>query len=350
MKNLVVNYRIINDKICDKNILLLSDLHDYKFNRNSSLIDDIKKEDSDLIVISGDILNTSKKMRYINYKKELKYFLSAISEKSPVFLGIGNHDLLFSENEKIDNYKDLENSRNGKVFALNNESINYQDMRITEFHPDHDAFSPSFQKNGIGLLLFKNDYEKSGIKIPQNDKLFNILICHNPKFFEQALSIGNHLDFDLDEEDFANLISFSSEMSKYDLCLSGHLHNGYIPLSLTMKNPSKYMDNGYWEMPIERDINRNIKFVRPWVFEKTNLCRGTIFVSNAKQRIIELSDGSYYYKDNLGNAPVQITEEELLNINSRQKLTPIVISGGVNKYFNLPIDNAEITKVKLLKK
>ena len=44
MKNIVINYKIFRDKINDKNILLLADLHDYPGKRKSSLIDDINNK------------------------------------------------------------------------------------------------------------------------------------------------------------------------------------------------------------------------------------------------------------------------------------------------------------------
>ena len=282
--------------------------------------------------------------------KRFEYFLSAISEESPVFIGLGNHDILNFNLNNYYGYKELEKIRSGKIFSLDNESIEYQDMRITEFHPRHEAFSPSIQKNGKGLLLFNNDFEESGIEIPDNDKLYNIMICHNPKLFDQARSISRHLDIDINQEQFTNLMNISKKMSKFDLCLSGHLHNGYIPLSLTMKNPAKYMDKGYWEMPVERDIYGTINHINPYFFKKTDMCRGTIFVGGTQQRIIELSDGSYYYIEKNGKEPIKITEDKALEIQNKLKMTPIVISGGVNKYFNLPIDSSEITKVKLLKK
>ena len=60
MKNLVVNYNLFSNKIDNKNILLLSDLHDCSIIKSIQLIEDIKKEETDLIVISGDTMRSIK--------------------------------------------------------------------------------------------------------------------------------------------------------------------------------------------------------------------------------------------------------------------------------------------------
>ena len=350
MKNLVVNYNVFNNKINDTKILLLSDLHDCSKFRELKLIEDIKKEEADLIVIAGDIMCSKKYIKNSSSQKELKYFLNAISENAPVFLGLGNHDLLSLNNETIAGYKDLEKARCGKVYSLNNESIKYNDIRITEFHPRHDAYSPSIQESGKALLMFEEDYTKSGITIPDNDELYNIFICHNPKHFEQAKRIGESLKLDFKESDFNKLLKFSETISSFDLCLSGHLHNGYIPLSLTNKNPSKYMDKGYCEMPIERNIDNCISKIRPFIYKKTDMCRGAIFVGNIDKRIIQLSDNSYYIISTKDNEPKLITEKYALDYIKTHKMIPVVINGGVNKYFNFPIGDGEITKIKIMKK
>lgn len=348
MKNLTINYKVFNDKINDKSIILLSDLHDYS--KISELSDDIINNSPDLVVIAGDILQSKKYIYKSSSFKNLKYFLEKISEYSPVILGLGNHDLYNSSKESLLGYKELENARNGMIFPLNNESIILDNIKITEFHPSHKAFSPSLQENGNALIEFCNDYNNSNLEVSKIDKLFNILICHNPKIFSQAYSIGEQLNLDLQPKECNNLSETSNKLGNYDLVLSGHLHNGYINTSKIIKNPAKYMDKGYWEMPIEKNSDGKITNIRPWIFKKTDMCRGTIYVAQTENKIIELCDGTYYYKKNSFTDPFEVNEKYALDIINTHKMIPIVISGGVNKYFNLPIDNPEITQVKVLKK
>lgn len=350
MKNIIVNYKIFNNKISHKNILVLSDLHNYPLKRENDLTDDIKKSNSDLILISGDILQAKKYTKGTIAQKRLKEFLSNISEASPVVLGLGNHDLYGSSKETMRGYKDLESSRPGMVYPLSNESIRLDDVCITDFHPRHSAFLPSNQESGRGVLKFADDYKESGISVSKNSNLFNILLCHNPKLFVQARSVVDQLNFEIDEEEADKLMDLSKKMGNYDLVVSGHMHNGYIPLSMTTKNPSKYMDEGYMKMPIEKTIDGDISKIRPLIFKKTDMCRGTIYVGETDFRIILLSDGTYYLKSKRHIDPVEITEKKALDIINYHNLTPVVINSGVNKYFNLPIDHGEITQVKILKK
>ncbi len=350
MKSMVVNYKVFTDKISDKTILVLCDLHDYPGKRKTFLVDEILDCNPDIILIPGDIIKSQKYLDDSISKRRLMDFLKNISETSPVFLGLGNHDLYGATKETIEGYKSLEKANEGKVFPLSNESKVIDGIRITEFHPRHDAFSPAVQESGKGLLDFVGDYTKSGIYIPNDDRLFNILLCHNPKLFAQARSTGEHLKLELSNELFSALYNFTKEMEKYDLVASGHLHNGYMLLSKTIKNPEEYMDKGYWEMPMEKDINGNVSKIRPWVFKKTDMCRGTIFVGGTAERIIELCNGNYYLQKRSSDEPIQISEEEALNRIKILNMTPVVISGGVNKFFNLPIDHSEITQVRVLKR
>ena len=151
----------------------------------------------------------------------------------------------------------------------------------------------------------------------------------------------------LTEKQKENLALISQIINRYDLVLSGHLHNGYRRLETIIRNPEKYMDEGYWEMGVEKDINGNISFIRPWIYKKTDLCRGVIYVGDGEERIIELSNGKFYYKKNEKSTPVQLTEKQVEEL---RNMIPIVISGGVNKFFNIPIDKSEITQVKVLKR
>ena len=349
MKNMNVNYRIFSDNI-DKNIVLLSDLHDYPGDRKTTLVQDIQENNPNLVIISGDILHGSKYVMESDRQKDLKRFLSELSESCPVILGLGNHDLMCFNKDSEKGYRDLETARPGRVFPLNNESVISDEVRVIEFHPRHAAFAPAVQDSGKGLLMFAEDFAKEGITPPRQSGLYNILICHNPKTYAQARSVGEQRKLKFSEEQLESLSMLKDEMKKMDLVCAGHLHNGYYPLKKTATNPSKYMDEGYWEMPQEKNVKGHIVAVRPWVYKKTDMCRGTIFVGDEEERIIELCDGSYFLKPTKESKPIPVAAAVATRIIKAKEMTPIVISGGVNKFFNLPIDSAEITNVKILKR
>ena len=350
MKNIVVNYKVFSDKIGDKTILLLTDLHNYPGGRKTTLIDDVKKVGADAIVIAGDIQKPDRYAIGSESQENLKEFLSGISEDAPVILGLGNHDLYGADSEMEKGYKDLESARRGMVYPLSNESVVLDGVRYTEFHPEHDAFSPAIQDSGRALLEYERDFSKSGIKIQENDPLFNVLVCHNPVPIVQARMIRQFIKFDFTQEEFSKIVEFSRKVSRYDMVTSGHKHNGYIPLEWVLRKPKKYMEEGYWEMGLEKDTDRKVTKVRPWIFKKTDLCRGTQFISDSG-KIIELCDGSFHIVDVVkGTEPMGITEEQAFELIKKHNMLPVAISGGVNKYFGIPVDSAELTKVDIVKK
>ena len=351
MKNIVVNYKVFSEKLEGKRIILLTDLHNYPGGRETTIVEDIKKENPDLIVVSGDILKADRYEIGSKSQENLKQFLSDVSEESPVFLGLGNHDLYGADSKMEEGYKDLETAKSGNVHPLSNESVELGNVRLTEFHPTHDVFSPAVQDSGKALLDFEEEFRESGLEVPENDPLYNVLILHNPVQFVQGRMISESLKLDISPEQFDRLTSLSEKLSKFDLVLSGHKHGGYIPLSMVMKNPEKYLDEGYWEMPMEKNIRGKVTMIRPWVYKKTNLCRGAQFVGNSKSRIIELANGSYYLVDSSGTKePVELTEEKAKELIDKYNMTVDVISGGVNPFFNLPIGGSEITEIDVLKK
>lgn len=347
MKSININYKVFNDKIDGKNIMVLTDLHDYPGRNNNQFIQDINSTEADLILIAGDILAAAKYQGLSLSLNDLEYFLSAISEGPTVALGLGNHDLFRMTDKGLSGYASLEKARPGKVFPLNNESIVSDNIRVVEFHPRHSAFSPAVQESGRGLIEFCEDFEKYGIVPDSNSPEFNIIMCHNPKIFAQARSIGEQSKLRITDEERARLYELAQLMKNYDLGVGGHLHNGYRDIDKILKNPAKYMDKGYWEMPKEKDSSGRVTMIRPWVFKKTDMCRGTFLIGDSEERIIELCDGTYYYLKDKDSEPIQITEEIAKNM---RDMTPFVISGGVNKFFNLPIDKSEITTVKVLKR
>lgn len=347
MKSININYNVFSDKVDDKKIMVLTDLHDYPGRKDNTLIEDIKQNEPDLIIISGDILRAGKYAGFTLSQRELKYFLCSISEGATVALGLGNQDLYRMTDKDMRGYVDLEKARPGKVFPLNNESIVSDDVRVIEFHPRHSAFAPSVQESGRGVVEFCEDFEKYGIVPDINSPRYNILICHSPKLFTQARSIGEQRKLELTNNERAHLQELSQKMKRYDLVCAGHLHNGYVDIDKVVADPAKYMDRGYWEMPVEKDSSGKVSRIRPWIFKQTDMCRGTFLIGDKEERIIELCDGTYYYMKNKDSKPVQITEETFKNI---RNMTPVVVSGGVNKHFNLPVDKSEITNVRVLKR
>ncbi len=347
MENLVVNYTLLNEKV-NKNIVLISDLHDYPGKRKTNLPQNISLLNPDMILVAGDILSGNKYSFGNKSFEYLKRFLSEISEISPVVLSLGNHDLFGCSSEFESSYKSLEKVGSGMVFPLFNDSVILGDTRITEFHPRHSAFAPSSQDSGHALVEFLED-AKNGLMIPkENDSLYNILLSHNPKVIRQALSIAYQSELKLTDSQRIELELLAHFLKRFDMVGSGHLHNGYVKSNMILNNPSKYLDYGYWEMTKEKNIEGNTTFFRPWIYKKTDMCRGTIFIGDGKERIIQLLDGLFYKV--IDDSSEEIDSEKAWALIQGKNMTPIVVSGGINKFFNIPVDKSEITQVKVLRK
>lgn len=326
MKSFIQEYDIFDKKVKeDSNVVNIADIHDLSFSHMNCVIEDIRKINPSLVCIVGDTLQGFK----LNHGDldEIKKTLSAISEVCPVVLSLGNHDIYKINESGLNNYASLEHVRPGSVYPLNNESVVLGDYRVTGFCPRSEAFSSSLQANNQGNIYYVNDLISSGIKVHNDDKI-EVMLCHSPHHFSFARQKCKNLKF-------------------YDLVLSGHLHNGFIHSKLTRSNSSKYMDRG----EVERFYEHK-DFIRPWVFAKTDLCRGVVYVGKNGPCLLILQNGDKYYIENGSCVKFQNTSKEKLDESfnhfvNEYSLVPIVITSGVNKYYSLPIDRAEVTDVHM---
>ena len=345
MKSLRINYDLFSR--LPVKITLISDLHDYPWNKNSSFLDELKSEETDVFILDGDLIQGTK------YKegqplKELKYAVDSLSESAPVFLKKGNHDLIGYTSESEKWFKSLEEGRSGRVFAAHNESViiptnGDTNLQIVDFTPSRAAFAPSGQDSGLAIKQAANDFLATDLprELSTDKNTIKVVTLHNPKFWTTGMSLSKLEQLGvLTDETF----EFAQWLYQFDMATAGHLHNGYILQELIKKNPGKYLDYGYWEMFLELDSKGNVKFVRPWVYKKTDSCRGAIYVGDGNEKVIQVSDGSFYHV--VDNNPAEILNNEAaLKIINEKGLKPVFISGGVNKFFSLPIDEPEITTI-----
>ncbi|MCR8746482.1 metallophosphoesterase [Romboutsia lituseburensis] len=201
-------YEIKNKKIPKEfhnyKIVQISDLHNKSFGKdNYKLIKKIDALKPDAIFITGDLVEGENK----NYKVALD-LVDALSLKYPIYHIIGNHEQKSLNKKHRELYKDyFKQLYNKKIINLDNDkiTINRGDSYINlyglvvplEYYPYF--FSNYKNKNKPLGSNFMND--NLG-KI--NDNEYNILLAHNPFFFEEYSKWGA------------------------DLILSGHVHGGII--------------------------------------------------------------------------------------------------------------------------
>ncbi|PFS67876.1 phosphoesterase [Bacillus cereus] len=175
-------------------ILQLSDLHNKKFGDNQeTLIQKVKGENPDIIVITGD-LNDSK-----SYDAEVSMeLIRELVKEYPIYFVTGNHEKWSGK------YNDLEKElKKHHVTVLRNEHITIQkeEQKINLLGIDDPEFVTG---NRHEENVVKDEISKA--KFEMQPDTFNILLSHRPEFLTE----------------YAN--------EKIDLVLSGHAHGGQIRL------------------------------------------------------------------------------------------------------------------------
>lgn len=308
MKSIIVNYDIFTDKLLnDEKVVLISDIHDIfsKEKMRNQLIKDINELNPHHVSIAGDTMQGSK---YNDSKKcsQLSYFLDGLSESQPVILSLGNHDLVGLTEEGRKNFRNLGDDK--KVFPLDNETIILDNFRITGFSTGRKAYDSAYHKCGMANKFFTDDWNQTDIKVQKNSCYFEELVGHAPHPLNSEYVQQN-----------------ANGIKNFDLYLTGHLHNGYVPRWYSDNHSSKIQDFGVWEMPIERDENGKITFIRPWIYTKIDLCRGLHYVQSNK---------------------ITFSGDNTIINQSDNKVIPLVISSGVNPLFGLPC-SSEITCIHI---
>lgn len=198
-----VEYEIESPKITKEcKFVLLSDLHNKSFGeQNQRLVRKIEELAPDGILVAGDILTAYERKRRHHVAISLMQQLGA---KYPVYYGMGNHEQRIGLDRKTfgslyETY--LDSLRQAGIEPLINEKVSLPAANITI----------------CGLLLDRCYYQKfTKAFMPEtylSDMLgtassgqFQILIAHNPEYFEEYAAWGA------------------------DLTVSGHMHGGLMRL------------------------------------------------------------------------------------------------------------------------
>ncbi|WP_315118621.1 metallophosphoesterase [uncultured Clostridium sp.] len=174
-------------------LLHLSDLHSKVFGKNNKqIINKINKEQPDIIVITGDLIDR----RSYNEEKAMS-LIHGIKDIAPIYYVTGNHE---GWSNKF-SFLEVKLKEKG-VIVLRNESISIRKSEQEIFILGID--DPSF--NTIGYREKYKDYDiaKEEIEKIKRENAFNILLCHRPELFDLYV-----------EKDM-------------DLVFTGHAHGGQI--------------------------------------------------------------------------------------------------------------------------
>lgn len=184
-----INSQRLPKKFDGFKIVHISDLHNKSFGKNQRyLINEIKKENPDIIVITGDLIDSRRYNEYIAMK-----FVEEAIKVAPVYYVTGNHEI-----------------RSGMFESLEEKLI--------------DA----------GVKVLRNNWEKveansQSIIIVGVDDPYTGIKYREPVVIQEYL---NNATKGLDENSFKILLSHRPEKIKayaefkFDLVFSGHAHGG----------------------------------------------------------------------------------------------------------------------------
>lgn len=197
-----ISYEVKADKI-QKSIRLvqITDLHNSIFGENNQdLLDLVTEQSPDLILITGDLLNSDESETDIATN-----LISGLGSIAPVYVSLGNHEVEYQQNYGIDitqlyedtgavvldrQYQDLEvNGQKVRLGGIYGYCLPEKYLETNEANPEECAFLSDFQ----------------------NTDLYTILMCHMPVCW--LINDG------LDEWDV-------------DCVLAGHVHGGQVILPL----------------------------------------------------------------------------------------------------------------------
>ncbi|WP_166705423.1 metallophosphoesterase [Bacillus albus] len=175
-------------------ILQISDLHNKKFGNNQeTLIQKVKGENPDVIVITGDLIDSK------SYDAEVSMeLIRELVMEYPIYFVTGNHEKWSGK------YNDLEKElKKHHVTILRNEhvTIHKGKQKINLLGIDDPAFVTGNRDEGN---VVKDEILKA--KFEMKPDTYNVLLSHRPEFLAE----------------YAN--------EKIDLVLSGHAHGGQVRL------------------------------------------------------------------------------------------------------------------------
>ncbi len=233
-----------------KKALIVSDLHNKRFGKNSSkLISAIKDISADCIFITGDIIDGRRK----GFEKTIE-FIEAIRGIAPCYYVTGNHDYYLKDDERARIFDSL--TKNGiKLLCDEKISLEADGKKINIIGIDDPQ--PYFIENKEVLVDMPPEEQREALSLYTTKKLqaltendaFNLVLCHRPDYFPE----------------------FS--LTQADLILSGHTHGGQIrtPFFEFVRNKvfpddfSEYIGGMYKENQSQMIVSRGLgNSLFPW--------------------------------------------------------------------------------------
>lgn len=185
------------------NIVVLADLHNHVYGKqNEKLIKAIEEEAPDIILIAGDMI-VAKPRESMEVSIDL---IQQLAQKFPIYYGMGNHEyrMKIYPEQYLGMYETyLKEIQHDNVKILDNKSVRITikgtTLNIHGLEIEKEYYK-RFQKAKLA-----DDYLNALLGNPNKEE-YNILLAHNPEYFEAYAKWGA------------------------DMTLAGHIHGGLIRL------------------------------------------------------------------------------------------------------------------------
>ena len=192
-------YSIESEKLTSPiRVVQLSDLHNSEFGaENQKLIEMVKAQKPDIILITGDQLNGNEEDTSVAVDT-----VSALSEVAPTYFSLGNHEIMYQQNFGID-VTELFESAGATVLEKKyvDIEVNGQQIRIG------GIYSYCLPEEGLRNEADLQEYR--WISDFQNTSRYTILMCHMPVVW---------------------ILNNGINQWNIDSVFSGHTHGGQIIL------------------------------------------------------------------------------------------------------------------------
>lgn len=211
---IVRRYKISTDKFSSQEsikIVQISDIHKRKYSNGwSRFVMRVKELSPDMIFITGDLVSRTE-----TSLESTQILLEKLCLICPVYCSKGNHELDLSA-EMMEKYRKMMKNA-GAVFLENDSTVFEKDGRKINIYGTDLKKSVYKNENGGYAALDRITSDELTQSLGDAKEGFNILLAHNPFFFE--------------------------EYAKWsaDLTFSGHVHGGavYIPFIGGLLSPER---------------------------------------------------------------------------------------------------------------
>lgn len=199
------------------NIKQVGDIHFnevFPLEKLKKIEDNICSKDTDYIIFTGDIIDSTKVVKKKEQRKILSDFFKRISKNKKVIIELGNHDISKSYDNRKSWTTDYDESFWEEISKLKNiwflpDKAFYKDgnIYVTGVNPSLYYYENKNFKQSKKDIIYTLEHDNQLFKKLDSSKL-KIFVSHSPVHMSDS-EILKYID-------------------EFDLILSGHMHNGLV--------------------------------------------------------------------------------------------------------------------------